>query len=69
MLKMPNVVISDASCLIVLEKINALDLLQKLYGKIFITPEILVEFDSPIPDWILVRSAQDHGKMLYWKFK
>lgn len=58
MSKMPSIVISDASCLIVLEKIDALYLLQRLYGKVLITPEILSEFDCPIPEWIEVRSAQ-----------
>ena len=34
---MQNVIISDSSCLILLDKLGELDLLQKLYGEVFIT--------------------------------
>lgn len=63
MLKMHNVIISDASCLIVLEKVDALSLLYDLYGRIYVTPEILSEFDRPIPSWIVVRSVKDTSKI------
>ena len=63
MLKMHNVIISDASCLIVLEKVDALSLLYDLYGSIYVTPEILGEFDRPIPSWIVVRSVKDTSKI------
>ena len=36
---MPNVIISDTSCLIILSKIGKLDLLEKLYGKVYTTPD------------------------------
>lgn len=38
---MPSPIIADTSSLIVLENIGALDLLQKLYGIVTITPEVL----------------------------
>jgi predicted nucleic acid-binding protein len=60
---MRNVIISDASCLIVLDNVDALELLKALYGSIYITPDILNEFDRPIPDWILVRSVIDQDKI------
>lgn len=60
---MRNVIISDASCLIVLDNVDALELLKALYGSIYITPDILSEFDRPIPDWILVRSVKDQDKI------
>lgn len=37
-------IISDTSCLIVLSKIGQLDLLNKIFGHIITTPEIVEEF-------------------------
>jgi predicted nucleic acid-binding protein len=51
---MPNVIISDTSCLIILTKIEELDLLRQLYNKVTITQEIFIEFGEQIPDWIEV---------------
>lgn len=56
---MHKVVISDTSCLIVLEKINELRLLPKVYQQILTTPEIAAEFGSTFPDWIEIVSAQN----------
>ncbi len=56
---MPNVVISDASCLIVLSNIGELDLLSLLYGQVYITPEIEREFGEDLPSWIIVETVQD----------
>lgn len=56
---MPNVVISDASCLIVLSKIGKLDLLYLLYGQVYITPEIEQEFGEDLPSWMIVETVQD----------
>jgi len=55
---MPNIVISDTSCLIVLEKINELTLLQKIYKEVLTTPEIANEFKKPLPGWIKITSPQ-----------
>jgi predicted nucleic acid-binding protein len=55
---MPKVVISDTSCLIVLEKINELQLLQKIYDDVITTPQIAEEFKSPLPSWIKITSAK-----------
>jgi predicted nucleic acid-binding protein len=48
------VIISDTSCLIGLTNIGFLDILQKLYHSILITPEVAEEFGSPLPDWIQI---------------
>jgi predicted nucleic acid-binding protein len=56
---MPSTIISDTSCLIVLSNINELDLLHKMYGSIFTTPEVASEFGQPLPDWIVIKSATD----------
>ena len=59
MLQMQNVIISDSSCLILLEKIGELDLLRRLYGEILITPEVVEEVSLPTMEWIKIRAAGD----------
>jgi len=49
---MPNVIVSDSSCLILFYKIGEFDLLKKVFGKIHITKTVQKEFNQPIPDWI-----------------
>ena len=56
---MHKVVISDASCLILLEKIHELDLLQKVYGQIITTNEVAQEFGEELPDWIQIEKPVD----------
>ena len=56
---MPNI-ISNASCLIVLDNIGMLDVLKELYGKVFITEEVSKEFGKTVPDWIEVRKVSDN---------
>lgn len=52
-----NIVIADTSCFILLDKINELALLKKLFGKITTTPEIVNEFGKSLPEWIEVKSS------------
>ncbi len=52
--KMPNVIVADTSCLILFYKIGELDLLKKLFGKLYITEIVLKEFNQSIPDWFEV---------------
>ena len=54
MLVMQEKVYVDTSPLIILNKINALDLLNKIYGNIFITNYIQSELNEAIPSWIKV---------------
>ena len=56
---MPPVIIADASCLILLEKIGALPLLQKLFGRVLITETVADEFGIPLPQWISTRQPQN----------
>lgn len=56
---MPEMVISDTSCLIVLSNINELHLLKSLYNNIITTPEVAKEFGASLPDWINIESAND----------
>ncbi|MFP9112616.1 DUF3368 domain-containing protein [Flavobacterium sp. RHBU_3] len=56
---MLKTIISDTSCLIILSKINQLNLLHKLYGEITTTPEIAGEFGEPLPEWINIEEVTD----------
>ncbi len=49
---MPNVIVSDTSCLILFYKIGEFDLLKKVFGKLHITETVQKEFNQPIPNWI-----------------
>lgn len=56
---MPEVVIADTSCLIVLTKIGELDVLRRLYGNVLTTPVVAAEFGRPLPEWLRLESARD----------
>ena len=60
---LPEIVIADTSCLIALENINGLNLLQRLYRSVLITPEVAKEFGHPLPDWVVVRDVSDRAKL------
>ena len=51
-----TVVITDTSCLIVLSKLDMLDILNKLYSNIVVTEDIADEFGELLPEWIEVKS-------------
>ena len=55
---MPNV-ISNTSCLILLDNSGLLSILEKLYGKVFITPEVSREFGKTTDNWIEIREVKD----------
>lgn len=59
---MPKIIISDTSCLIILNKIGELDLLRQLYNTVTITQDILLEYGEQLPDWIEVQQAKDQYK-------
>lgn len=61
---MPPVIIADASCLILLDKIGALDLLLKLYGTVIVTEEIADEFNEPLPRWIQIKKVENKNQQL-----
>lgn len=54
-----SVVVSDSSCLIVLKRINRLILLQQLFEVIYITSEVYSEVGEVLPDWIIVKKANN----------
>ena len=56
---MPKVVISDTSTLILFQKIEHLDLLQKLYIELLTSPEIVQEYGEKLPNWIKIETVRD----------
>lgn len=57
-----EIVIADSSCLIVLENIQELPILEKLFGEILITQEVKDEFGLDLPNWIKVREIKNQSK-------
>jgi predicted nucleic acid-binding protein len=55
---MPKI-ISNTSCLIVLDNINALGILHKLYQNIYLTEEVAQEFGKPLENWMHVVTVID----------
>lgn len=62
---MQRIVVSDASCLIVLTKINQVELLQKSYSDVIVTPEVAGEFGQGLPEWISIQPTNDHSLKLF----
>ena len=59
MLQEYNIVIADTSCFILLDKINELAILQKLFGTVTTTEEIAAEFLKDLPDWVHIKSVSN----------
>lgn len=57
---MPQIIIADTSCLILLHKINELVLLRNVFGQITITDTIANEYSESLPEWIEVRVPEDN---------
>jgi len=56
------IIVADASCLIVLQNIGDLPLLQKLFGEVFVTEEVGKEFGLDLPEWIKVKTVRDKAR-------
>jgi len=56
---MPEYVIADTSVLIILDKIDRLEILKRIYKEIYTTPEVASEYNKPIPGWIIIESVKD----------
>ena|ERR1700757_2800655 len=54
-----TVVITDTSCFIILDKIKATYLLNELFTKVITTPEVAVEYGSPLPDWVDIQQVKN----------
>ena len=56
---MHRTIISDTSCLILLEKIGELSILNKLFGNITTTSEVAEEFGQQLPPWFEIKEPKD----------
>jgi predicted nucleic acid-binding protein len=59
MLQTYSVVIADASCFILLDKIDSFFLLQSLFKTIATSTEVAREFGKPLPEWVQIKTVQD----------
>lgn len=60
---MQKTIVSDTSCIILLKKINQLNLLKQLFGKIIITREVEEELSGVLPDFFKIQNAKDPNYM------
>jgi predicted nucleic acid-binding protein len=56
-----EIIISDTSCLILLNKIGEIELLRQLVNEVYVTPIIKNEFGEDLPDWIQIRAPKDNN--------
>ena len=56
---MPKAIIADTSCIILLDKIGEINLLNKLFGTIITTEEVAQEFGLPLPAWFNILTPHD----------
>ena len=61
---MPVTIVSDTSCLILLDKIGELYLLQNLFGEVITTQTVADEFGNALPDWISIQNPTDRKNQL-----
>jgi predicted nucleic acid-binding protein len=54
-----SAVIADASCFILLEKVDSLYILQKLFKTVTTSAEVAKEFGKPLPEWVQIKAVQD----------
>lgn len=59
---MPSM-ISNTSCLIILDNINGLYILQKLYQNIYLTEEVAQEYGKPLESWMTVITVKDKNTL------
>src|ERR1700744_2490310 len=58
-----DIVVSDASCLILLQKIIAFEVLNLLFDHIITTPQVQSEYGDELPDWIIIKEVKDVALM------
>ena len=54
-----SILITDTSCFITLDKIDAFEILRQTFKHVITTPEIMQEFGSELPDWIEIKQVKD----------
>ena len=56
---MRKIIVSDTSCLILLDKIRKLDLLHSLFDIVTITQIVADEFGNKLPDYIQIENPKN----------
>lgn len=66
MLPESKIVIADTSCFILLDKIDELALLQKVFGSVATTKDVAMEFQKDLPSWVLIEKVynQEYQRLL-----
>lgn len=64
-----NAVITDTSCFILLDKIDAFEILGSIYSNVVTTPEIAAEFGKPLPDWIVIKAVSNKTRQYLYAEK
>jgi predicted nucleic acid-binding protein len=54
-----SVVITDTSCFVLLEKVNAFPILYSLFATIITTPEIAKEYGNALPVWVIIQKVNN----------
>lgn len=56
---MQETIVSDTSCLILMQKIGYLHLLKELFGSILITSDVAAEFSGDLPPYFRIQDPSD----------
>ena len=56
---MPGIIVSDTSCLILLDKLGRISLLKSLYGKITVTKIVADEFGKVLPEFVEIENPEN----------
>jgi predicted nucleic acid-binding protein len=60
---MPEVIISDTSCLLALRDAERLHLLEDLFGTVRVTSVVVKEYRSPLPAWVIVSDPDNEDRV------
>lgn len=63
---MPGIIVSDTSCLIILDKLGRIGLLKSLFGRITITKIVADEFRNVLPEFVEIENPKNKN---YQKIK
>lgn len=63
-----GIVITDTSCFILLDKLEAFWILHKLFSSVITTPEIAHEFGNGLPEWITIEQCSPAVKTQFQTF-
>ena len=58
-----RVIIADTSCLILYDKINQFEILQKTFTELIVTREVAEEYGE-LPNWVTTKEVTDNGQYL-----